>query len=389
MKNDPSPVSAPFQEVSAEHGALAALDEFLIHHAPTPVRIVYTTDVRAYERLWFTSQDHGGNVYVVCGLGFYPNLNTAEAYAIVNVGGQLSYVHAHRALGSNRMDMTVGPLTFDVVEPFKQWRLRLGENRFGIQFDLRWHDSKRAVFHNFGMGGGISPFGGTLRADDIAGYETFGRIDGWVLANGERFTMSSSSSNGSRDHHWGTREGVGGRERARQGGGGHGSDSPSGGQWVEFKDWSIWGARNLYNLGDPRPGTGRYLASERRLKFDPESRLFTEGLVTNCLESGEQLEVHFRRIGSQIAFLRCGAYGGRTGGTPDGDIWHGMPVGDLIGGGHYDVTRPENQALLAGLDDHLCEVSARGETTIGIFEPYEPLCWEACRDGRPGYSLLE
>lgn len=390
MGDELDPGSAPFRDISPEHGAMSALDEFPVHHSPTPVRVVYTTDARAYERLWFTNQDHGGQVYIVCGLGFYPNLDTAEAYAIVNVRGQLTYIHAHRKLGVNRMDMRVGPLSFEVVEPFKQWRLQLAENRFGISYDLRWFDSKRAVFHNFGVGGGISPWGSSvLRADDIAGYETFGRIEGWVAAGGERHAFSASTSNGSRDHHWGTREGVGGRERTREGGGGHGNAGPSGGQWVEFKDWSIWAGRNLYNLGDPRPGAGRYLPAHRKLRFDPESKLFVEGVVTNQLEDGEKFDVHFRRIGSQIAFLRCGGYGGRTGGTPDGDIWHGMPVGDLIGGGQYDVTRPENQALLAGLDDHLCEVSARGETTIGIFEPYEPVAYEACRDGWPGYSLLE
>ena len=34
------------------------------------------------------------------GLAFYPNLGTAEAFAIVNVRGQHSTVRAHRALGT-------------------------------------------------------------------------------------------------------------------------------------------------------------------------------------------------------------------------------------------------------------------------------------------------
>jgi hypothetical protein len=389
MTTTDEPVKAPFQDISPEHGPLSGLDEYLVHNSPAPLRIMYTTDIRAYERLWFTAQDKGGDLYIVTGIGFYPNLDTAEAYAIVNLNGQHTHVHAHRQLGANRMNMAVGPLAFEVIEPFKHWKITLGENAYGISFELHWYDSKRAFFHTFGGGSGFSPLSGTMRADDIAGYETFGRIEGWVNVQGERYTMSTSTSNGSRDHHWGTREGVGGAAYRRAGGGGHGSAGASGNQWIEFGDWSIWLNRNLYNLGDPRPGTGMYSRVERRLKFDPVSHLFTEGIVTNYLDNGEKFDVHIRRIKNQIAFLRCGMYGSNLGGTPDGDIWHGQPVGDLIGGGAYDVNKPEVQAQLAGLDDHLCEVTARGETTIGIFEPYEPVCWEACRDGKPGYALLE
>ena len=96
---DPNPAK---RDIPSEHGVMSALDEFVVHGAPVPVRITYTSDPRAYERLWFTAQDHGGQLYVVTGLGFYPNLNTAEAYAIVNHRGQHSYVHAHRPLGNNQ-----------------------------------------------------------------------------------------------------------------------------------------------------------------------------------------------------------------------------------------------------------------------------------------------
>ena len=45
-------------------------------------------------------------------------------------------MRAHRKLGLNRMDLSVGPLHFDLVEPFRQWNPTLDENEDGIAFDL-------------------------------------------------------------------------------------------------------------------------------------------------------------------------------------------------------------------------------------------------------------
>ena len=75
--------------------------------------------------VWFTCQDKVGDLLVVIGLAFYPNLGTAEAFAIVNVRGSHTTVRAHRALGTDRMDMALGPFSFEVAEPFRRWRLRL------------------------------------------------------------------------------------------------------------------------------------------------------------------------------------------------------------------------------------------------------------------------
>ncbi len=372
------------QDAAPEHGPLSGIDEYLVHNYPLPQRVMYTSDPRAYERTWFTCQDQTGDLFVVTGEGFYPNLGTAEAYAIVNLRGRHIHVRAHRRLGDNRMNMRVGPVDFAVMQPFKEWRLTLGHNPHDIEYDLRWFDTKRAVFHNFG-GFPYGPAGS--HAEDLVGYETFGRVEGWVSVEGQRFEIDTETHRGSRDHHWGTRDGVGGPGHARNG---IGQNNPAGHMWVEFKDWAIWGNRVLYNLGDPRPGTTRILRTDRQLRFDPDSHLFTGGVITVFLENSEKKVLQWRRLGSQVAYLRCGMYGGRQGGTPDGNIWHGMYVGEnVVAGGVHDATKPDVQAALAGLDDHHCEVICDGETTYGIFEPYEPVCWEACRDGRPGYRVLE
>ena len=64
-------MSSPYP-ASREHAPLSGLDEFLIHNSPYPVRVMWTPDAQAYERVWFTCQDRVGQVLAVIGLAFYP-----------------------------------------------------------------------------------------------------------------------------------------------------------------------------------------------------------------------------------------------------------------------------------------------------------------------------
>ncbi len=367
-------------DADVEHYPMSGLDELLIHNHPNPVRVMWTSDDRAYERMWFTCQDETGDLLVVAGMGVYPNLGTAEAYGIVVLRGRHSTVRAHRKLGLDRTDMTVGPLSFELVAPFREWRLRLADNEVGIAFDISWFDTKRPVYRNIGGGmlAGTRPFGG------VAGYDGFGRQSGWVLAGGERFELDAATHLGTRDHHWGTRDGVGGRTLWS------GKQHPYSGEWVEFAEYGIWGDHVLYNLGDPRRGSATLRECRRRLRFEPDTHLVSAGEVDYVFADGTERTASFERLGNQIAFLRCAMYGGPNGGTPDRDLWQGMAVGDgVVSGETYDANDPEVRARICGLDQHHARFESEGEVTYGIVEPYDTLCYELASRGAGGFSLLE
>ncbi len=367
-------------DAAIEHYPMSGLDELLIHNHPHPVRVMWTSDVQAYERMWFTSQDRSGHLLVVAGMGIYPNLGTAEAFAIVNRRGQHTTVRAHRKLGLNRVDMTVGPIHFELVEPFRQWRLQLDPNEHGTSFDIAWFDTKRPVYRNQGSGlfMGTRPFAG------VAGYDGFGRQEGWVVVDDERFELTTQTYLGTRDHHWGTRDGVGGRAHWS------GHQHPHSGEWVEFEEYGIWGDHVLYNLGDPRRGSGSLEDRRYRLRFEPETHLLLSGEVDYVFAGGAVRTAAFERLGNQTAYLRCGMYGGPNGGTPDGDIWQGMDLGDgVVSGETYDTNDPDVRARICGLDQHHCRFVSEGETTFGIVEPYDTLCYEMARRGTGGFSLLD
>jgi hypothetical protein len=369
---------------SGEHAPLSGLDEFLIHNSPYPVRVMWSPDAQAYERVWFTCQDKVGAVLVVVGLAFYPNLGTAEAFAIVNVHGQHATVRAHRSLGNDRMDMELGPFRFEVVEPFRQWRLQLGPNEFGVTFDLSWFDTKRPIFRQLGAGMIV----GGRAVSPVAGYDGFGRQEGWVEAGGQRFDVTRSDYLGTRDHHWGTRDGVGGPGRYM------GMQHPHSGEWVEFEDFGVWGDHLLYNLGDRTHKKSGTLARRlHRMRFEDDTHLLLSGEVDLVFADDSVKTMSFERLGHQIAFLRCGMYGGPNGGTPDGNLWHGMKVawGDevVVTGETYDVTDPAIRTRLAGQDQHHCRIACDGEVTYGLIEPYDTLCYEVAKAGVLGFSLLE
>jgi hypothetical protein len=276
--------------------------------------------------------------------------------------------------------MRIGPFSFEVEVPFRRWHLKLDENEHALSFDLTWTDTKRPMFRLLGAGTIVNgrSFGG------VAGYDGFGRPEGWVRVEGEDFNLGPETHLGSRDHHWGTRDGVGGPGMYT------GMQHPHSGEWVEFADIGIWGDHVLFNLDDQRRGSRTLTKRVHRMRFEPETNLLVSGEVDLHFSSGEVRTMTFERLGNQIAFLRCGMYGGPNGGTPDDDIWHGMYVGDdVISGETYDANDPEVRIKLRGLDQHQCKVVLDGEVTYGLVEPYDTLCYEIAKAGVMGFSLLE
>ena len=125
-----------------------------------------------------------------------------------------------------------------------------------------------------------------------------------------------------------------------------GMQHPHSGEWVEFEDFGVWGDHVLYNLGDPRK-TQRHAgpAASTACASSPTPTCCTAARSICVFADGSVKTMTFERLGNQIAFLRCGMYGGPNGGTPDGDLWHGMKVaaGDevVVHGETFDVNDPE------------------------------------------------
>ncbi|HEY1688865.1 MAG TPA: hypothetical protein VGF95_08370 [Solirubrobacteraceae bacterium] len=363
-----------------EQFPLSPLDDYMIHQTPDPIRVMWTSDPRAYERYWMVCHDAAGEVLLATGGSFYPNLDRAEAYAIVVHAGLHTSVRAFRRLGVDRTDMRVGPIAPEVIRGLRHIRFLLEENDFGVAFEIDFEDMTRQVFREplSRLSSGAPP---GRRNDVTTGFEGFGRVRGWISVGGKRFALGDGSF-GTRDRHWGTGRGVGGPALAL---GDRLHVGTNGNAFVAFSDWALWGDKAFYYFGDPRPGAGRVGKPNRRLRFEPDTNLFAEGVIEYPLGTGEVKVVRYAKLGQQTAFLRCGMYGG----TPDRDIHQGGYDGpDLVEGETYEIDQPAVRARIAGLDEHLCEVRCGEEHSIGIYQTIDPLAHQHCAAGRSGWAFL-
>jgi len=368
----------------AEQFPLSPIDDFMVHQTPDPIRVMMFSDPRAYERYWMVCHDDSGEILVATGCSFYPNLNRAEAYAIVNHKGIHRTVRAFRPLGADRMDLRMGPIAPQIIEGMRRWRFVLEPNEWDISFDINFRDTTRQTFREptLSVDRGFPP---GRRPDVTTGFESFGEVEGWVEIEGERVELKAGSARGTRDRHWGIGRGVGGPELAL---GGRMHVGVSGNSFVAFDNFTIWGDKSFYKFGDQRTGSARIVNVVRRLRFEEDTKIFLEGLVDYTLDTGEVKKLHYERIGNQTAYLRCGMYGG----TPDKNIYQGGYTGDdeLIEGDLFDVNIPAVRASIVGLDEHLCRVTCEGETTTGLFQPIDPNAYNACASPtREDWSFLE
>src|SRR5262249_24840362 len=104
--------------------ALSKGDDYPIHQTPEPV--AYSgTDRNLYDRYFFNgySTQAGNTSFFAVAFGVYPHLNIADAAFVVVRNGVETALHASRCLHMERMDIVVGPIRIDVIEPLHHLRV--------------------------------------------------------------------------------------------------------------------------------------------------------------------------------------------------------------------------------------------------------------------------
>ena len=175
------------------------LDEYPIHQVPMPVEWAGTSDRNFYDRCYLNAHDRTGDIFVISGLGYYPNLGVKDAFFLLRRGDSQTAVHLSDAIDGDRLHQHVGGFRIEVAEPLRRLRLVLEETE-GISCDLTWEGSFDALQeqrHVMRTGSRV-----TLDAQRFAQVGTWSGI---LAVDGEEIAVQPDSWVGTRDRSWGIR----------------------------------------------------------------------------------------------------------------------------------------------------------------------------------------
>ncbi|UVO51990.1 hypothetical protein M0208_16280 [Sphingomonas sp. SUN019] len=188
-------------------GQLIALDEHLNHQIADTFTAVATSEHSWTEKIWTALVKKDGSLAVDFGLGRYHNRGVMDGWAAVARGTQQWTVRASRELRDDPMELTVGPLTYAIEEPFQRLRFSLAKNDVQpIAYDIVFDAAFPPFFEDRHRQ--REPDGFRIGSDVIR-YHQFGRPSGWIEIEGERIDIVPDEWCEVRDHSWGTRLDVG------------------------------------------------------------------------------------------------------------------------------------------------------------------------------------
>ncbi len=350
-------------------GPLVPADETFNHQIVDTFATVAQSDRSWTEKVCAMAGARDGSIQLGFGMGKYPNRGVLDAYAGASRGVEQWTCRASRELAADPGTTAVGPITYQVLEPYRRVRFALDANdvvpvRFEWTFEaavppgLEHHEQHR------------SPDGYRLDAD-IVRYHQIGTAHGWAEVDGQRVDLDEQMWVSTRDHSWGVRYQVGAPVAdvaTRQ----VPDDVAILVIWspmlLERPDGSRYGLHLYYQhhaLGDlyhrtefqgtvehPDGRVERLADLRTDLAFDPDNRRLQGGMLTAVAADGSTRPLTIRAA-SQTGFcLGAGLYFGFD------DHWHGEWRGRLhVDGEHLaDCSDPDTARRVHQLRDCLIHV---------------------------------
>jgi hypothetical protein len=350
---------------------LGPSDEFPIHQIPQPIAWPGASDRNFYDRSYLNAHDRTGGIFLVTGIGYYPNLGVKDAFVLVRRGDTQTAVHLSDSIDSDRLNQHVLGYRVEVNEPLHKLRVILEETE-GIAVDLTWDglfdviQEQRHVLRT-----------GTRVTLDAQRFAQVGSWSGVIAIDGEEITVDPAVWIGSRDRSWGIRP-IGEPEPA-----GRPAHPPFEGMWwlyipMAFDDFAICliiqeepnGFRTLNDCTRIwRDGRVEQLGWPRvKIHYTSGTRIPTGATIEAT--AGDGSPVHFDVESKLPVPIHVGGgYGG------DSDWLHGMWKGEKFTERlSYDMTDPAIAGRAGfGVIDHVGRAVCRDADGIeregwGLFE---------------------
>lgn len=352
---------------------ISPMDEFLAHQTSETFDHVHTSDRNFYDRFYFNCHPSSDELFLITGLGQYPNLGVTDAFVSISHGDQHTVVRASRELGSDRFDTSVGPLRIEILEGLMKLRVICEPGEWGVAFDMTFTGTVPAqeepkTFQR--QHGRVTT--------DVSRFAQVGVWEGRLEVAGQTYEVTPDRWKGARDRSWGVR-GVGEAEppgirmkNVMEGTAGFFH------QWLpmQFDDFLIKvqfdelydGTRiqeeavKIYNLGVDKPEEpmGR---PDADITYISGTREIESAVIKLALPDGGE-----RRIIStplRTVYLKAG-----TGYMPHDGWGHGYYQGPLkVEGLSFDMSSQAKRSKWAGLNETLARFELdTGEVGYGLHE---------------------
>ena len=367
---------------------LSPMDDFLAHQTPDTFDHVYTGDRNFYDRYYFNCHGCDDELFLITGMGQYPNLGVIDAFVTVSYKNTHYAVRASRELGHDRLDTSVGPFSVEVLEGLQKLRIKCEPNEHGVNFDL--------VFDGF-VPALEEPVTyrrtGNRLTEHTTRFAQVGLYSGFIEVDGHRMEVTPDRWKGARDHSWGVRPNVG--EMEPEGIKSKYRDFETFGHfhnWIpmQFNDYMIkvyfdedgQGNRMMEEaVKVPKIGIDEpiiHLGSPKHeITYKSGTREITQTVLTFAHSD-------LRAVGTP---LRTNYLLGGSGYNPGQPHSLGCYQGPLkVEGERWDMSEPEQFAQIQGLNEMLCrwELSngdigygMHENCAFGIYTPYGFDSWEA------------
>jgi len=178
---------------------LTPADDFPLHQTADPIAFA-GTDRNFYDRFFFNGYDVGQEIFFAVALGVYPQLNIMDASFCLLHGGQQINLRASKEMNLDRLDLTVGPITINIIKPLQLTEIIVNSPEHGLVISLRAQARHHAIEEpRFTRRQGARAFMDYTRATQNVSW------DGKIEVAGEMLTVTSDACFGTRDRSWGVR----------------------------------------------------------------------------------------------------------------------------------------------------------------------------------------
>ncbi len=179
---------------------LNPLDDFPIHQTGGPLTQPSSGDRNHYDRYFFNGYDGDGSTFFAAAMGLYPNRSVIDAAFSVVVDGVQRNVHASARMPLDRRDTRCGPVSVEVLEPFRTLRIVVDPATHGIGCDLVWRARTVAVEEDR-----FTRHAGPRLVMDYTRMTQFGDWEGTLTTGDSTVAVTPGTFRGSRDRSWGIR----------------------------------------------------------------------------------------------------------------------------------------------------------------------------------------